>query len=73
MRHTSRRLLEGQQPRLCRKCLGQTGDVNELKSRKINIKLNSSERNNTRESSCSRSVKAFHLNQINQIANHLYM
>ena len=55
MRHTSRRLLEGQQPRLCRECLGQTGDVNVLKSRKTNIKLSSSERNDTRESSCSRS------------------
>ena len=38
MRHTSRSFVEAQQPRLCRECLGLTGDVNELKSRKINIK-----------------------------------
>ena len=55
MRYTLRSLLEGEQPQLCRECLGQTRDVNELKSGKINIKLISSERDKTRESNCSKS------------------
>ena len=34
MRHISRSLEEGQQPRLCWECLCQTGDVNASKSEK---------------------------------------
>lgn len=56
MRYTLRSLLEGEQPQLCRECLGQTGDVNELKSGKINIKPISNLRNNVSFKSDSKSV-----------------
>ena len=70
MRYTSRSLLEGQQPQLCRECLGQTRDVNELKSGKIN-KSQSLVKGTIQDSQAvvRGTVKACHLNQI---ANHLH-